>query len=143
MYGIFESIDSVSRRIIPAPGFFMKESHMTAPKRLRAIKDRRSTWARRHRELADAFAADIGERLTAADRSVADHAATVAIACERLKAAQLNDQSVDLDDLVRLTNALSRMRKELTQKAGSAKPDPVKALHDFLRNPLEDDDDGE
>ena len=28
---------------------------MTAPKRLRAVKDRRSTWARRHKKLADTF----------------------------------------------------------------------------------------
>jgi hypothetical protein len=33
---------------------------MTTPKRLRAIKDRRSTWARRHHQLAAAFATDLG-----------------------------------------------------------------------------------
>ena len=35
---------------------------MTTSKRLRAIKDRRSTWARRHHQLAAAFATDLGSR---------------------------------------------------------------------------------
>jgi hypothetical protein len=116
---------------------------MSTPKRFRAIKDRRSTWARRHKKLADAFAADLGSSLSTADRSFVDHGATVAIECELMKARQLNGGAVDLNELVRLTNALTRVRRELSQKVDSAKPDPVKALHEFLRNPsLEDDDDG-
>jgi hypothetical protein len=98
---------------------------MTAPKRLRAIKDRRSTWARRHRELADAFAADLGAELSAADRSLVDHAATVALECERLKARQLNDEAIDIDNLVRLTNSLTRVRIELGKHAQREKRDPV------------------
>ena len=54
---------------------------MTTPKRLRAVRDRRSSWARRHKELAQAFAADLGASLSAADRSIADHAATIAVEC--------------------------------------------------------------
>jgi hypothetical protein len=69
---------------------------MTVPKRLRTIKDRRSTWARRHKALADAFAVDLGDKLSAADRSFADHAATVGVECERMKARQLNDDPVDV-----------------------------------------------
>jgi hypothetical protein len=90
---------------------------MTVPKRLRAIKDRRSTWARRHKALADAFAADLGDKLSAADRSFADHAATVGVECERMKARQLNDSVIDVDELVRLTNALTRVRIELGKRA--------------------------
>jgi hypothetical protein len=98
---------------------------MTAPKRLRAIKDRRSTWSRRHRELAEAFANDLGSQLSAADRSLVDHAATVAVECERLKVKQLNDEVIDLEELVRLTNALTRMRVELGKHAkAKAEPDP-------------------
>jgi hypothetical protein len=57
---------------------------MTTPKRLRAVKDRRSTWAHRHHQLATAFAADLGSGLSAADRALTDHAATVALECEAL-----------------------------------------------------------
>jgi hypothetical protein len=98
---------------------------MTTPQRLRAIKDRRSTWSRRHKELADAFAADVGIDLSAADRSLVDHAATVAVECERLKARQLNDEPLDIDDLVRLTNSLTRVRIELGKRAAAKnEPDP-------------------
>jgi hypothetical protein len=93
---------------------------MTAPKRLRAIKDRRGTWARRHQQLARAFASDLGSDLSAADRALADHAATVALECEALKVRQLNDEAVDVDDLVRLTNALTRVRIELGKRAKPA-----------------------
>lgn len=93
---------------------------MTTPKRLQAINDRRSTWARRHHQLAAAFAADLGSGLSAADRALTDHAATVALECEALKVRQLNGEPVDLDDLVRLTNSLTRIRIELGKRAKPA-----------------------
>lgn len=66
---------------------------MTAPKKrnqLQKVKDRRSAWARRHRQLASGFAADLGSGLSAIDRALVDHAATVALEAEQMKAAQLN-----------------------------------------------------
>jgi hypothetical protein len=98
---------------------------MTTAKRLRAIKDRRSTWAKRHKGLPDAYAGDLGTELSAADRSLVDHAATVALECERLKARQLNDEQIDIDNLVRLTNSLTRVRIELGKHAKRDKRDPV------------------
>ena len=93
---------------------------MGKPKRLKMV-DLRASWARRHKELATAFATDLGADLTEADRSVIDFAATVAIEAERIKARQLNGEAIDLDALVRLANALTRVRKELGAKAASAK----------------------
>jgi hypothetical protein len=93
---------------------------MTAPKRLRAVKDRRSTWARRHKKLADTFARDLGGDLSTVDLALAAHAATVAIECERMRAEQLNGEAVDLEDLVRVTNALIRVRTELEKRAKPA-----------------------
>jgi hypothetical protein len=86
---------------------------MSTAKRLRGV-DRRSTWARRHKALAVTFAADLGGELSSADRSLADHAATVAVEAERMKARQLNGEALNLQDLVRVTNALIRTRKELS-----------------------------
>jgi hypothetical protein len=103
---------------------------MTAPKRLRAIKDRRSTWSRRHRELAEAFANDLGSDLSAADRSYVDHGATVALECEQLKVRQLNGELVDVDDLVRLTNSLTRIRIELGKRAAVKERAPT--LEEYL-----------
>jgi hypothetical protein len=98
---------------------------MGKPKRLKSV-DRRASWARGHRELADAFAADLGPDLTASDRSVVAHAATIALECERMQASQLADEAIDLEQLVRLTNALGRIRRELGAKA-AAKPKPKPA----------------
>jgi hypothetical protein len=106
---------------------------MGKPKRLKSI-DLRASWARRHKELADALAADLGAGLSAADRSVVDHAATVAVECERMKAGQLNSEAIDLEELVRLTNALTRVRKELVQRVAAKPVDPQQALRDFLQN---------
>jgi hypothetical protein len=112
---------------------------MTTPKRLRAVKDRRSSWARRHKELTEAYySTDLGAELSAADRSLVDHAATVAVECERLKARQLNGDIIDLDELVRLTNALTRVRKELGQQA--AKPPHTPTLDEYLANEPEPDE---
>ena len=87
---------------------------MTAPKRPRAVKDRRSTWARRHKKLADTFARDLGGSLSTVDLALAAHAATVAIECERMRADQLNGEPVDLEDLVRV------VRTELGKRAKPA-----------------------
>ena len=103
---------------------------MTTPKRLRAVKDRRSTWARRHHQLATAFATDLGSGLSAADRALTDHAATVALECEALKIRQLNGEPVDLDDLVRLTNSLTRIRIELGKRAAVKERAPT--LEEYL-----------
>ena len=54
----------------------------------------------------------------------ADHAATVALECEALKVRQLNGEPVDLDDLVRLTNSLTRIRIELGKRAKAADDGP-------------------
>jgi hypothetical protein len=97
---------------------------MSKPKRLRAV-DMRASWARRHRALTDAFAADLGDDLSAADRSVVDFAATIAVECERMRVRQINGEAIDLDALVRLANALTRVRRELGQKAAAKKPKPM------------------
>jgi hypothetical protein len=91
---------------------------MGKPKRLKSV-DLRASWARRHKELSDAFAADLGPEMTAADRSVAAHAATIALECEKMQAAQLGGEAIDLEQLVRLTNALGRIRKDLGAKAAA------------------------
>jgi hypothetical protein len=99
---------------------------MTSPKaraRLQKVADGRSTWARRHRELAAGFAADLGSDPSAIDRALVDHAATVALEAEQMKAAQLNDEAVDIEQLVRLTNSLTRIRIELGKRAAAKADD--------------------
>jgi hypothetical protein len=99
---------------------------MSKPKRLQAV-DLRVSWARRHKALAKAFAADLGGsgNLSTADHSLVDHAATVAVACEQIRVRQVNGEDINLNSLVRLTHALTRVRKELGQKVAATKPKPM------------------
>jgi hypothetical protein len=118
---------------------------MTSPKartRLQKVADGRSTWARRHRQLAAGFAADLGSNLPAIDQALVDHAATVALEAEQMKAAQLNDEAIDLEQLVRLTNSLTRLRVELGKRAEAKveRPPTVQELHDLVRRSKESDD---
>jgi hypothetical protein len=99
---------------------------MTSPKtrkRLQKVKDHRSAWSRRHRQLSAGFAADLGFEPSAIDRALIDHAATAALEAEQMKAAQLNDEEIDIEQLVRLTNSLIRLRIELGKRAAVAKPE--------------------
>lgn len=99
---------------------------MTSPKprkRLQKVRNRRSAWARRHRQLAAGFAADLGFEPSAINSAFLDHAATVALEAEQMKAAQLNDEEIDIEQLVRLTNSLTRLRIELGKRAAVAKPE--------------------
>jgi hypothetical protein len=132
----------VSRRY--CPGFspvrygilgsiILKGIAMTTPKRFRAIKDRRSIWYRRHCELSAAFLADLGDNPSAADRSFADHAATVAIACEMLKVRQLNGEPIDVDDVVRLGNHLTRIRIEFSKRAVASAPTAKQQSDEWIR----------
>jgi hypothetical protein len=118
---------------------------MTSPKaraRLQKVTDGRSTWARRHRQLAAGFAADLGPEPSAIDRALVDHAATVALEAEQMKAAQLNDEAVDIEQLVRLTNSLTRLRIELGKRSAAKadRPPTVQELHDLVRRSKESDD---
>jgi hypothetical protein len=94
--------------------------------------DRRTRYARRHRELVAAFAHDLGGNLSAADKSFIDNAATIAVACEQIKDKQLAAEPIDLDELVRLTNALTRVRKELGARAN----DKPEQTHEELLDEL-------
>ena len=118
---------------------------MTAPKprkRLQKVQDGRSTWARRHRQLAAGFAADLGPNLSKIDQALADHAATICLEAEQLKARQLNDEEIDVEQLVRLTNSLTRIRIELGKHAkATEKPWSPADLPGWKY--AEEDDDGE
>jgi hypothetical protein len=60
------------------------------------------------------------------------HAATIALECERMQASQLAGEAIDLEQLVRLTNALGRIRRELGAKAAAKpKPQPVEQRRVF------------
>jgi hypothetical protein len=88
-------------------------------KRLEKV-DLREAWSRRHRELVESFVRDYGDAPPdTADMALIDLAATVTLECEKLKVTQLAGETINPDEMVRLANAVTRMRKELSAKVAA------------------------
>jgi hypothetical protein len=83
--------------------------------RLLAGIDGRSSEARRYRDLAMAFADDLGgaDKLGEADKALVRQCAATVTASERLQARIINGDAVDLEQATRLSNATSRLLKQL------------------------------
>jgi hypothetical protein len=89
--------------------------------RLRTISDLdgRTRAARRARDLAAAFAADLGGTLTAAQRLAVDRAAALCALAEDARARRLaGDTTISLEDVVRVDNAAQRAVRMLGIKSG-------------------------
>jgi hypothetical protein len=73
--------------------------------------DGRRTTAKRFRELVAAFAYDLGGEasLTAAELALIRQAAVVTVAAEQMQTELLNGGAIATDDLVRSTNAVTRI----------------------------------
>ena len=101
---------------------------------LRGI-DGRSAEARRYRDLIEGFAADFddappGERELALIRQ----AAAMSVQAEALQARIVRGEDVDLEQLTRLSNVLTRTLKELgIRKRRAQKPPPT--LRESLMGP--------
>jgi hypothetical protein len=75
--------------------------------------DGRSATARRFRDLAADFAADLGGTLTTAEIALVRQAALVTLRSEAMLADTLNGATVATDDMVRATNATVRVMAAL------------------------------
>jgi hypothetical protein len=84
---------------------------MTASTTRRAVVDGRRSAARRFRDLVADFARDLGGEgaLSAAELALIRQAAAITLQCETLQIMLLNGDAVASDDLVRLTNASTRI----------------------------------
>ena len=75
-----------------------------------SVDGRRAT-AKRFRKLVSDFGRDLGgtESLTSAENALVRQAAAVTVMAEQLQAALLNGEAVAVDDLVRSSNAATRI----------------------------------
>jgi hypothetical protein len=94
--------------------------------------DGRSAVARRWKDLALAYADDLGgmNNLTEAQRTLISQAATLQLESERLQALVLKGKTVDTEGLTRLANATQRVLQQL----GARRPPPRRGpdLHEYL-----------
>ena len=91
--------------------------------------DGRSRAARRFRRLCEAFALDLGgdDSLTAAERALIRQAAAMTMKAEDAQTALLCGETVDTDDLVRLSNASARLLTALGVQRRKRQPAHVPA----------------
>jgi hypothetical protein len=103
------------------PGF--DEIHAKgASKPRRAIIDGRTYWAKRRLALIEQLTADLGREPSVKDTVLISTAASTAVRVEQMDRALTRGLPVKDEDLVRLSNALTRLLKVLGIKATPAKP---------------------
>jgi hypothetical protein len=102
-----------------------QRSRITNGSKLVAAVDGRSAEARRYKDVAFSLADDLGGAagLTEAQRALVRQVAVVTIQSEKLQGAVLRGELVDIEQLTRLSNALSRMLHRLGIKR-SSQPEP-------------------
>ena len=94
--------------------------------------DNRSTLGRRYRDLCISYADDLGgaSGLAEHQQSLIRQAAAVTVQCEKLQSKVIRGEAVDQDELVRLSNLLARLLKQLGVKE---KGKPKRTLQDKLK----------
>jgi hypothetical protein len=95
--------------------------------------DGRRVASRRAHELVAAFEADMGDRLTFADKLAVRRAAMLSALAEHQASKQLAGQATDIDQMIRLSNATRRAVNDLRLPArDKRKPTGSEALKEHL-----------
>jgi hypothetical protein len=110
-----------------------QRSRITNGSKLVAAVDGRSAEARRYKDVALNLADDLGGAagLTEAQRAIVRQVAAMTVQSEKLQGAVLRGEPVDVEQLTRLSNALSRMLHRLGLK--KAKPKAPTLLDRFAK----------
>jgi hypothetical protein len=107
-------------------------SRVTNGSKMVAGLDGRSAEARRYRDLVISYADDLGgaDKLTEAQRTLIAQAATLQVQSERVQAAVLRGDLVDVEQLTRLANAAMRILTRLGLKR--ERRDATPSLAEYL-----------
>jgi hypothetical protein len=94
--------------------------------------DGRTRDARRFRDLVTSFSESLGGEaaLSEADKTLVRNAAALAVKAERMQAAIVKGDDVDLEGLTRLSNCVSRVLGQLGIKRQAH--DATPSLHEYL-----------
>jgi len=105
---------------------FRRLFQMTISKLEKQIKDRGGALARRHRRLVKTLTAYLGgEKPDQAELAIIKQAALITLECEQMTTAYLNGEPVSRNDIVRMTNAATRLLETIGIE--KEKRQPVKA----------------
>jgi hypothetical protein len=130
------SLSTIADRDALAERPSRQRSRITNGSKLVAAVDGRSAEARRYKDVAFSLADDLGGAtgLTEAQRALVRQIAAMTVQSEKLQGAVLRGEDVDVEQLTRLSNALSRMLHRLGLKKAKPKPSSPLAEH-FSRPP--------
>jgi hypothetical protein len=84
--------------------------------------DGRTVESRRYKQLIQAYAGELGNELTEADRGLIASAAAVALRIERLQADIVQGRDVAADQIIRLSSEHRRQLAALRARAAKNKP---------------------
>lgn len=118
-----------------APSSPTARSAVSNGSRLLQGVDGRSASARRFRDLVREFTAELGGDtiMTEPMRAMVRQASAVTVEAERMQATIIRGEPVDTEQLVRVTNTLSRIMNGLKAKAKASKAGQRTDLSEYLR----------
>jgi hypothetical protein len=123
-----DAVNSLANRLPSAARSSRQRSAVSNGTRPFINGDGRSAWARRWKDIAAEFVADLGGAacLTEAQRQLIRRCATLALAAERAEAEIADGKAIDVDLYVTLCNGLGRCLARLGVKSRAASvPDPL------------------
>jgi hypothetical protein len=94
--------------------------------------DMRSAQGRRFKDLVRAFTVDLGDELSTAETALVRQAAALTVRAEDVQAALVKGGAVDDEELVRLTNAATRILTVLGMRGRRKVRKRVSELDEFL-----------
>jgi hypothetical protein len=97
--------------------------------------DGRSATARRYRDIAMALADDLGgsDKLSEPEQALVRQAAALSVKAEEQQAAIVRGDDIDPEQLVRLTNSLTRIMGKLGIRRARRERSPIPSLADLAR----------
>jgi hypothetical protein len=115
------------------PGPYRRRARQTEAGIALPLVDHRTQAARRYRALLDSYAAELGgDHLTEPDKALVAQCAALQLRIEALQHAIVAGETVQSDEIIRLSSELRRTLTALRGKANKAKQPAGDALQAYL-----------
>jgi hypothetical protein len=107
----------------------LKDFQVTISKLKKKISEPGKPLARRYRKLVRTLTTYLGgEKPDPAEKAIIEQAALITMACDDMKVAYLNGEKVSTNDIVRLTNAATRLLEVIGIEKEKRKPTDTRTM---------------
>jgi len=112
---------------------------VTISKLKKKISEPGKPLARRYRKLVRTLTTYLGgEKPDPAEKAIIEQAALITMACDDMKVAYLNGEKVSTNDIVRLTNAATRLLEVIGIEKQKRKPTDTRTMAErIMSNPAQ------